>query len=443
MADSMGDIVAEAVDALAPAGCTVLVAVSGGADSVALLELLHRGHARHGRSLVVGHVDHGIAADSADVAGRVEALAAERGIPYRSERLALGPGTSETRARRARRAALLRLADEAGAEVIATAHHADDQVETILLRVLRGSGPAGLAGMAPRAGRWIRPVLSVRRRALHDWLERAGLVGWQDPANEDPRHLRSWLRHEILPVLSRRLPDLAERLAGVGRQAGESRTAWDAMPGLLPDLALEGAENRLSVAAPPLRGYRSEVRRALLAALGRRMGVLLGERRLGVLEGLLRRGKSGTVVQVDPALEVELSGDRIHFRRPATTVPESMPLPLAGEIGFGPVRLTATMGAAGESDRSGRVTWLPPGPLEVRGWRSGDRMRPLGGVGSRRVAALLREAGVPRGDRVRWPVVVGRLNGEAVILWVPGVCRADAALPEAGTEAVRVECHLG
>lgn len=443
MDDSLVGLVTTRIEALTPPDAPILVAVSGGPDSIALLELLHRGREHHGRALVVAHVDHGIAPESPGVAAMVAALASQRGLPCRQVTLALGPGASETRARRARRAALEALADEVGAAVIATAHHAEDQAETVLLRVLRGSGPAGLAGMAPRAGRWVRPLLEVRRETLHGWLERAGIQGWQDPANRDPRHLRSWLRHQLLPVIAERLPDVVERLTGVGQQAAASRLAWEAVPELLPTLDVQGAAEALSVAAPPLRGYRSEVRQALLGALGRRMGVLLGQRRLGVLEGVLLRGDAGTMVRLDRRLEVELSGDRIHFRRPNRRVPTPMALPEVGEVVFGSTCLSVRVGPAGESERSGSVAWFPTLPLEVRAWQSGDRIRPLGGVGSRRVVALLREAGVPRGDRAQWPVVLGRLNGEAIILWVPGICRADTAVPGAGTEAVRVECHLG
>lgn len=443
MTDPIVATVAAAIEKLSPPGATVLVAVSGGPDSIALLELLHRGRAVHGRVLHVGHVDHGIAPESAAVATMVERCAVERALPFHKTVLALGPGASETRARRARRAALERMAEALDADTIATAHHADDQAETILLRLLRGSGPAGLAGMAPRAGRWIRPLLEVHRDTLHGWLAHHDLAGWQDPANRDPRHLRSWLRQGVLPILTERLPDVVERLTGAGRQASASRTAWDEMPGLLPALDLQGSGGVLSVAAPPLRGYRSEVRRALFGALGRRMGALLGERRLAVLERLLMHAQSGTTVRVDRRLEVELFGDRMHFRRPERGVPGRVKLPARGDVVFGAARFAVGAGTAEEASRSGVVAWFPGVPLEVRAWQFGDRIRPLGGIGSRRVASLLREAGVPSGDRARWPIVVGHLNGEAVVLWVPGICRADAAVPEAGTEAVRVEYHLG
>src|SRR5690606_34009555 len=193
-------------------------------DSLALLHLLATTRTSHRRSLVVGHVDHGINPESADVAGRVRQQAAELGIAVVERRLELGPAATETVARRARRQALREMASEVGAAAIALAHHADDQVETVLLRALKGSGTAGLAGMAPRRGPWIRPLLEIDPDQLHRHLDTTGLSHWQDPANSDPRHLRSWLRNVALPLLEERMPDLRESLLRLAGHAAAERT---------------------------------------------------------------------------------------------------------------------------------------------------------------------------------------------------------------------------
>src|SRR5919106_1116638 len=157
-----------------------LVAVSGGPDSVALLDLLVHCREDLGLELIVAHADHGIHPDSAEVGQQVRSLAASYALPFETEQLALGAMAGETLAR-ARRYAWLeatRVRTQAG--VIFTAHHADDQVETVLMRVLAGSGPAGLAGMTPVRGRLIRPLLPFRRSDLLRYLNDAGLDAWLD-----------------------------------------------------------------------------------------------------------------------------------------------------------------------------------------------------------------------------------------------------------------------
>ena len=117
---------------------------------------------------------------------------------------------------------------------VLTAHHADDQVETVLMRALAGSGPAGLAGMAARSGLLVRPLLPFRRALLAGYVRGRALPVWYDPANQNPRHLRSWLRGDALPMLRSRLPKVDEALLSVARQAGRDRAAWDAVLDLLP-----------------------------------------------------------------------------------------------------------------------------------------------------------------------------------------------------------------
>ncbi len=431
--------VAERFGALVDPGATCLVAVSGGPDSVALLDLLHRGVAVHGRTLVVGHVDHGIDPASVAVAAHVAALAAERGCPFVVEVLALGTDASETRARTARRAALVRMADAVGAAAIATGHHADDQAETVLLRVLRGSGPAGLAAMRLRQGRWIRPLLDIRRVELEGYLASRGLTTWNDPANRDVRHLRSWLRHEVMPTLVARLPDLTEQLVGVARRAGRARTAWDAVPDLIPALDLHRSAGGISVAAPPLRGYRSAVRDAIVAALGRQSGVTLGARRLREIGVLVMQEGGSRRIRVDRCLEVELAFDRLTFLR-ADVSPFS-PVPIEGrvDVAIGDRRVEVREAVAtGSVERRAWETEIAPGRYVVRPWQPADRIRPVGGAGSKAVATLFKEARVAPSRRVEWPVVTAA--DDATIVWVPGICRSGTRLPQRGTEALHVRC---
>ena len=201
-----------------PSWRRLLVAVSGGGDSLALLHLLHETRAGHRLELVVAHADHGIHPDSGIVSRRVVEAASALGLPVVVGRLELGPGTSETRAREARHEWLRRTRAAEGADAVALAHHRDDQVETILMRVLAGSGPAGLAGMRPRQGESVRPLLGCSRAELAAYLAARGVESWDDPANADPAHDRSWLRTVVLPML-------AARCAGCGRANPPCRSA--------------------------------------------------------------------------------------------------------------------------------------------------------------------------------------------------------------------------
>ncbi len=434
--ESLAKRVAAELTQLVSPGATCLVAVSGGPDSLALLDLLQLGAARHGCALAVGHVDHGIHPDSGRVAEQVAAAARARDLSFHLRHLALGAGSSETRARVARRAALVALAAESGASVIVLAHHADDQAETVLLRLLRGSGPAGLAGMAARNGPWIRPLLGIRRTELAAHLSRRGLVPWTDPANSDPRHLRSWLRTEIMPLLADRLPDVTERLNRAGFQAAEARRGWGQVPEVLSGLDVRPVRRGISVAAPLLQGYRSPLRHAVLAALGRRIGLLLGARRLAALDRLLD-GQSGGVVALAGRFRAELAFGRLTLSE-VDELPDPVPLVVGGTVRLGSAELMVGNARAGAMSRDGWSTALVPGRYVARTWRAGDRIRPLGGTGSRAVAVLFREARVSPMRRRVWPVVT--TGDDATIVWVPGICRADVGVPAEDDEAWCVEC---
>src|SRR2546422_5645796 len=178
--------------------------------------------------------------ESANVGKMVRDLAVSYGLPFELTELKLGPDTTETEARRARYAWLREVQRRRGAKYIVTAHHEDDQVETIVLRSLRGSAPAGLAGIAARGrGGMVRPLLPFTRRELLAYVAERGLPVYEDPANRDPRHLRSWVRTNLLPLLNERLgPRLRSDLLAQGRHAANDRRAWDRMLDLVPDLAL-------------------------------------------------------------------------------------------------------------------------------------------------------------------------------------------------------------
>lgn len=420
-----------------------LLAVSGGGDSLAMLDLMASLAPELGLSLLVAHADHGIAADSAATAEAVQAQARARwGLEAVVGPLRLGTGASETRARQARYRFLRRVQAERGARYLLTAHHADDQVETVLLRVLRGSATAGLRGIdavGPRG--LVRPLLPFRHAELLAHATAAGLAIVHDPANADPRHLRSWVRAVLLPAVASRMGARGgDALLAVARHARHDAEAWDRVLDALPGLGLGASEGRFEVARAALRGYDNMLAGRVLRAAASRAGVRLTPTSAARLARFARGSASGRRLELGEGLAAELAFDRLVVT-PVAGVPSDVALEAGGgAASFGPIRLAWRPEPAPEvCERRGWTTWLPAGAWVVRAARAGDRMAPLGGVGRRRVARLLMEARIPRSGRARYPVVA---DAEGVV-WIPGVCRAAARLPEPGREAVRIDAGPG
>ena len=417
-----------------------LVAVSGGPDSTALLALLLRTRDAHRLELIAAHVDHGIHAASGAVAEQVRRFAASQGVTCFSGAMALGSGAGETPARITRHAWLAAAAGRQEAGIIFLGHHADDQAETILMRVLEGSGPAGLGGMPAVAGRLVRPLLPFSRIELAEFVHRERLPVWIDPANTDPRHLRSWIRVDVLPALRARLPAVEQRLRRLGRAAARQRAGWDAALDRIPELDIRQEVEAISVAGAPLGGYDSALSDALLMATGRRVGCPIGPVRAGRLRRLVVEGRSGTGIPLGAGWQAELSFGRLRLLRVAD-VKEVPPWTLeqaSGERLWGRWRLRWRPDAAPErQERAAFVAWFRPGPLQVRTWKPGDRVRPLAGVGRRLVVRCFQDQQVSRRLRTAWPV----LAQEEAVVWVPGVCRSDALVPAGGSEAVRVDAE--
>jgi tRNA(Ile)-lysidine synthase len=422
---------------LAEPGAAV-VAVSGGADSVALLDLLHTLAPELGLSLFVAHADHGIRADSATVAQAVGDLARRYGLPFEVGELHLGPDATETTARRARYAWLGEVQRCHGARYLLTAHHRDDQVETILLRLLKGSAPAGLAGIPARGrGGLVRPLLPFTKAQLAAHVAELGLAVHDDPANRDPRHVRSWVRTVLLPLVSQRLGARVQAdVVRAGHAAARERRAWDDVLDHLPDLGLQIDPHRIEVARGGLARYDDVLSATLLRAAARRTGLVLGVRRARQLVELARR-PSGRRLSLADGWMAEVAFDRVRVTRPVSDVAiEVVPTGARGSAVFGEFRVAWSPDPApARLPRTDWTTWIAGANWEVRSARPGDRLVPLGGIGRRPLRRMLMEARVPRGDRPGYPVVA---RGET-ILWVPGICRSADDLPRPGTPAVRVD----
>lgn len=290
--------VARVLDRCAPwlqRPATLLVAVSGGPDSTALMHALAATARGTSLTLVVAHVDHGLRASSAAEAAQVRALATAAGLRCLVLRggpriAAQGPlgraGGLEQVAREARYRLLARAARRTGAAAIAVAHTLDDQAETVLLRLLRGAGPTGLGGMRPVArmygARLVRPLLGASRQEVLESLALRGVTALTDDSNTDATRERNWLRHDILPQLAARwgdtLPRRIARAARLARDAArEERHAARAAYALLATVAPAPSPRAITLDAPRLASYSRAVQRSVVRhALREMAGTLTG-----------------------------------------------------------------------------------------------------------------------------------------------------------------------
>jgi tRNA(Ile)-lysidine synthase len=424
-------------------GDAVLVAVSGGADSIALLHVLALLAGEWKLRLHVLHVDHQLRPGSERDADVVRRLGARLGVPVDTTAVAVArPGSLEAAARHARYQALEIWADRLGASRIAVGHNADDQAETVLMRMLEGGGLRGLAGIPPVRGRIIRPLLETRRSDIVEELRRAGLVWIDDPSNADRQFLRNRIRHRLLPALEAGSPTAVvpalNRVAAAAREAataieqlarremtrlaGDDRGAVILPLGALRDLPLPVGAEVLRQAAlaqgvsGPLRGWAHRGLRRALALPPPRRPFGLGRITVDVSTGSLRVG--APAASGLPARAVPVPG---HVTLPeAGLTLETVLIPAA-----------ALYRVPGGADRVAFDADLLPGPLVVRGRRPGDRFRPFGGR-ERRLKAFLIDAKVPRWARPRLAI----MEAAGEIVWVAGVRRGAAAPVTAGTRTV-------
>ena len=250
---------------------TVLAALSGGADSVALAAAVAFEATRLGLTAVAVTVDHGLQEGSADAAAGAASLARGLGLETRVVRVAVsGNGGPEAAAREARYAALAGEAAALGAHAVLLAHTLDDQAETVLLGLARGSGAASLQGMAPvselaRGIALVRPLLDVRRATTRAACAAEHLEFWDDPHNADPRFARVRVRRNVLPVLETELgPGIAVALARTAAQLREDAEAFDEMIDETIEDIVEHAEAGISVSAAALAANPAALRHRII-----------------------------------------------------------------------------------------------------------------------------------------------------------------------------------
>jgi tRNA(Ile)-lysidine synthase len=461
------------------AGERVVVALSSGSDSVALAWLLHE-MAAAGEVSVAGlaHLNHGLRGEASDAdEAFCRSLAVRLGWPIDAARvdagaLARAGGRSiEVASRDARYEFFDAAARRLSAGAIATGHTLDDQAETVLLRLLRGAGTRGLTGVRARRGPYVRPLLDVRRAELLEYLADLGETFREDASNLDLAIPRNRIRHELMPVIARLAPGASRalaRLAMLARDDEDFLQQAAIAAGRTLVLSNREVDVRAFAALPPALGRR--VAREFLSSV--QPEASLASRHIEAVRELAAADKPNGHLDL-PGLVVDRRGGVLTVGRAAKTpasdgpigrkrglrkregLHEPLPLRVPGAVDVPKAGLSIAASIQreaprGRSDRNrsgkpgadGAVAVLQASalalPLSVRHRRPGDRFRPLGAPGRRKLQDLLVDRKVPRSERDALPLVVDAADR---IVWVVGVaiaeeCRVTA--PEAGVVILEV-----
>lgn len=426
----------------------LLVAVSGGCDSVTLLHLL-RGAARAlPLRLTVAHLDHAMRPESADDARWLAGLCQAWEFPLVSERLPSAP-RSEAAARRERYRFLRRVAESTGADHVLTAHHADDQAETVLFRVLRGTGLRGLSGIPARTPSGVlRPLLAFRRAELEEYAIRMALAWRSDASNGELTIARNRLRHRLLPEAERVAPGARRSLLRLARLAREAEKALARQAKAAEAAVVREERGELLLARGALRDYDPAIASRVVRSVLRRFGVVPGRAGTRTALQFITDAAGGRELQLPRGVRILIEFDEARVRaggpEDGGDAPVRLPEPLPRGAREAPLtvggfayRVSFRVGEwSGEEAPAGAMEALVPLdgaalPLELRGWRPGDRMRTAGGT--KTLKRLFAEERVPRSRRHQLPVLA---DARGDVLWIGGVRRTSERVATPGAEVL-------
>jgi tRNA(Ile)-lysidine synthase len=417
-------------------GARLGVAVSGGADSTALLHLLHS--LDWSLDLTVLHLNHCLRGSDSDAdAAFVEALARRLGHPFLIERIHIDPaaGNLEQEARRARLEFFQRMRAAHRLDRVATAHTSSDQAETVLFRFLRGAGTAGLAGILPvTAEGLVRPLIETTRAEVADFLATHAIEWREDRSNQDLRYRRNRIRHQLLPLLEREWnPNLTTVLTHAAESARDEELYWGGQVALawnrLTQTHARGVILSSAAASEPRALVRHLIRAAVLAVKGSLKRIDF-EHVDSILRMLTPGGPARSRI---PGVEATRWRGSVLIAAPfcgysLNLGQEEVGLP-TGEW----VRVVLEQTGYNQDSQTGRDALDADriaGPLSIRNWRPGDAYQPMGYATRQRLNDLFQSARIPCWDRIAWPIV----TEGGTIVWTS---RFGAAAALTATEATR------
>ena len=387
----------------------VVLAVSGGIDSMTLLDAARR--VLDPGEIVVATFDHGTGDAARAAADLVRARADDLGLAREAARASRSL-RSEAELRDARWAFLREVAARVGGPVV-TAHTADDQTETVLMRVMRGAGARGLAALHAPGGP-LRPFLELSRATIARYARDRGLEWVEDPSNDSRAFFRNRVRHDLLPALRAVCPGLPDDLADIGKRAAAWRRDVDAFVTEHISVHASTARDTFEVELAPLTHMARSELAVLWPSIASRLGLVLDRRGLARLSEFTGRSRIGSRIQLSGGWSVVRSRDGLTFGASTHVSPTPGTIDQSGGTRWGPWSFTRRDEGAADPRWSSR---LPSDAiLTVRAWAPGDRIRSPRGT-SRKVKELLSKAGVTGHKRTGWPVV---LAGDEIV-WIPGV----------------------
>ncbi|HXH66389.1 MAG TPA: tRNA lysidine(34) synthetase TilS [Candidatus Limnocylindrales bacterium] len=482
------------------AGEPLGVAVSGGADSTALLRLMVELREELGVVVCVAHFNHKLRGKASDADEKfVEKLAAQHGLEFLVARENIAAKAKRERtnledaARRARYAFFERLVKEGRVARVAVAQTADDQAETVLAHILRGTGLAGLAGIHPQAGSVFRPLLQMRRAALRAYLRSRKQPWREDATNRDVTRTRSRIRHKLLPLLETQFQtaavehfcqlaqlalednaylekEAARRLTAVSRERKDgiaigvgylvslaSKTTRSGAGAILEELPDTGAafDERVGAGTPVAQAgvpvpLAKRMVRQLVMRLKPHSGEL-GARHVEAVLHLLAWGHSGQLLELPGGVEVRRERDALVFRAAAPGSSNSEPATFSLHLRLPAIGAELRINALSRILRVRVIDWPREGretintgavldcsrlrePLVLRNWRTGDALKPVGHQNQHTVARLLNELGISRWEKASWPV----LTSAGRLAWVLGLPVASEFAAVEGSRAAVV-----
>jgi len=435
------------IDAAKP----TLVGYSGGPDSTCLLHLMHVG----GFDVIAAHLHHGQREEADKEMSLCEAFCNELGVPFLSGRAdvpriaaSLKVGLEEA-GRMARYDFFDSAANATEVGAIATAHTRDDQVETVLLNLVRGTGLTGLAGIPERRGRIVRPLLPFSRSETQAYCKEHGLWTHDDPANTDLSFSRARVRHEVSPALRHINEDYAEailRLSEIAKSEDEFLNGMAAAALEKSEISLNGElnfltrDNEITFNRDLLLHLPSVLLKRALRLATLAVGGALDHNQTTIAELGCRTGRPGSITCEGGDVRIEWSANEVTARLTKPTPPFRSNLTVPGETISDEMNWALTAEYApmprGSLPRASLEAYLAAtttkGLLYFRNWKPGDEMRPLGFSGRRKLADLMSEASLTANAKARLPLVCDMLGP----LWAPGVCVDERCRAEEGSKVL-------